>query len=227
MAPRVSFRGPLSREEIIRTALDLAEADGLEKLSLHKIAQAVGVKTMSLYNHIVDKSDALDAMADQIMAEMVVADLDSMNWENGLRSLSRSFRDVVMRYPHAAPLLLTRRLNAPSVLPMVDSALSLLRRAGLDQSDSVHVLRVYIAFLVGSVLREVGTAAGAAAQHTIVASSAEQLTNSGLPHVAEAAQELSLCDHDYEMNFGLTLLLESIRARIGTNRAKSKRKQPL
>jgi TetR/AcrR family tetracycline transcriptional repressor len=206
MAPRTTLRGPLSRGEIVRTALQLAERHGLEKLSLHKVAQAVGVKTMSLYNHVADKADVLDAMADQIMAEMIVPDLDSVGWEDGLRTVSTAFRDAAMRYPHSAPLVLTRRLNAPSVLPIVESALRLLRRAGLGTAEAVHVLRAYIAFLVGSVLREVGTPT----------SSESELTNAGLPTVAEAADVLAICDHEYELQFGLDLLLESVRARAAT-----------
>lgn len=191
----------------------LAESDGLEKLSLHRIAGALGVKTMSLYNHIVDKSDVLDAMADQIMAEMVIGGLDELEWDTALTSLAVAFRDATMRYPHSAPLLLTRRLNAPSVLPMVDTALRILQRAGLDMADSVHVLRAYIAFLVGSLLREVGTAPGTSVRPSIVATSEVALREAGLPAVADAAAELALCDHEYELEFGLSLLLDSVRAR--------------
>lgn len=218
MARRASERGPLSHDEIIRTALDLAEADGLDKLSLHKIAQVVGVKTMSLYNHVSDKAGVLDAMADQILAEMTRPDLDAMNWEDGLRALSSAFREAAMRYPHSAPLVLTRRLNAPSVLPVVEAALGLLDRSGIQTTDAVHILRAYIAFLIGSVLREIGTSPIASVQPTIVASNAQALLEAGLPAVAAAAQELAICDHEYEMTYGLDLLLDSVRARAQVTR---------
>lgn len=211
MAPRTTARGPLTRDEIVRAALDLAESKGLEKLSLHKIAEAVGVKTMSLYNHIADKSDVLDAMADQILAEMDIPDLDAMDWQDGLLALSKAFRETALHYPHSAALVLTRRLNAPAVLPLVESALKLGRRAGLETAEAVHVCRAYIAFLVGSLLREVGTTSNAAGiRPSIVASSETELIDAGLEAVAEAADELAICDHDYEFEFGLHLLLESV-----------------
>jgi AcrR family transcriptional regulator len=218
MAARASARGPLSRDEIVRAAIDLAEDGGLEKMSLHKIAQAVGVKTMSLYNHVADKSDVLDGMADQIMAEIVLPDLDAMSWEDGLRSLSTAFRSAAMRYPCSAPLVLTRRINAPSVLPVVDAALRLLDRAGVGTADAVHILRTYIAFLVGTMLREIGTSPTSSVQPSIVATSASALVDAGLPAVADAADELSVCDHEYEMQFGLNLLLNSVRARTRTSK---------
>lgn len=213
MARRATQRGPLGRDEIISAALELAELNGLDNLSLAKIADAVGVKTMSLYNHVPDKAGVLDAMADQIMAEMATPDLTAVAWDDGLRALSSAFRDAANRYPRSAPLVLTRRLNAPSVLPVVDAALSLLRRSGLPTQETVHVLRTYIAFLIGSMLREIGTSPTASVAPTIVASSAQALIQAGLPSVAEAAQELAFCDHEYEMTFGLDLLLDSVRTR--------------
>ena len=218
MAVRTTRRGPLSRSEIVRCALDLAERDGLEKLSLHKIAAGVGVKTMSLYNHVADKSDVLDAMSDQILAEVEIPEVDEMSWEDGIVELSSAFRATAMRYPHSAPLVLVRRLNAPSVLPVVDAALRTLHRAGLDPAAAVHALRTIIAFLVGSLLREVATrSTGSVTAATVIASPEAQLLAAGLPSVAESAAELAVCDHDAEFRFGLGLLVESLRAQILTN----------
>jgi TetR/AcrR family tetracycline transcriptional repressor len=217
MASRTSLREPLSRSEIVRCALVLAERDGLEKLSLHRIAAAVGVKTMSLYNHVADKSDVLDAMSDQILAEMVIPDVDAMSWEDAIFELSLAFRTAAMRYRHSAPLVLVRRLNAPSVMPVVDTALRSLRRAGFDPAGAVHALRTLIAFLVGSLLREVGsTPTTSATAATVIATPETDLLQAGLPSVAESAAELAVCDHDAEFRFGLGLFVESLRARILT-----------
>ena len=218
MAARTTRRGPLSRSEIVRCALDLAERDGLDYLSLHKIAAGVGVKTMSLYNHVADKSDVLDAMSDQILAEVEIPGVDEMSWEDGIVELSSAFRATAMRYPHSAPLVLVRRLNAPSVLPVVDAALRTLHRAGLDPAAAVHALRTLIAFLVGSLLREAATrSTGSVTAATVIASPEAQLLAAGLPSVAESAAELAVCDHDAEFRFGLGLLVESLRAQILTN----------
>jgi len=219
MAARTTRRGPLSRSEIVRCALDLAERDGLEKLSLHKIAAAVGVKTMSLYNHVADKSDVLDAMSDQILAEIDVPDVDALTWENGIFELSSAFRAAAIRYPHSAPLVLVRRLNAPSVLPVVDAALRTLRRAGLDPAAAVHALRTYIAFLVGSLLREVGSMpATDCTAATIIATPEGDRLEFGLPAVTESAAELAVCDHDAEFQFGLDVLVQSLRARVAAGK---------
>jgi AcrR family transcriptional regulator len=213
MAARTTHRGPLSRNEIIMAAIDLAESEGLEKLSLHKIAAAVGVKTMSLYHHISDKADVLDAMADHILGSVVLPDVDTMDWPDAVRATSYAVRAAAVQHPHCAPLVLVRRLKTPALLPIIDVTLRTLRQAGLDPASAVHVMRVHIAFLVGSLLRETSTVAHGSAA-TIVADPQPHLLPAVLPSVAESAAELASCDHDAEFEFGLDLLVSSVRQRL-------------
>ncbi|MFB7338233.1 TetR/AcrR family transcriptional regulator C-terminal domain-containing protein [Streptomyces adustus] len=214
MAQRMTRRGPLTRQEIVRQALVVAETEGMEKLSLHKIAAAVGVRTMSLYNHVDDKADVLDAMADVILQGIAVPDAEELPWEDGLRAVARSFRAAALEYPRSASLVLTRRLNAPAVMPVVEVVLRFLNRAGLEGADAVHVLRAFIAFLVGTLSREVGMAPMyAGAIPGVTATSEQELVDSGLPAVAAVAGELAVIDHEAEMEFGLELLLDTVRRR--------------
>ncbi|MEU9343492.1 TetR/AcrR family transcriptional regulator C-terminal domain-containing protein [Streptomyces sp. NPDC048278] len=216
MAQRMTRRGPLTRAEIVRQALVVAETEGMEKLSLHKIAAAVGVRTMSLYNHVDDKTDVLDAMADLILSGIRIPEVDEMPWEDGLRALARSFRAAALEYPRSASLVLTRRLNAPAAMPVVEAALLVLNRAGLEGAAAVHVLRAFIAFLIGTLSREVGFAPTyAGAIPAVTAMREQELVDSGLPAVAAAAADLAVCDHEAEMEFGLEMLLDAIRHRVG------------
>jgi TetR/AcrR family transcriptional regulator, tetracycline repressor protein len=206
-------REPLTRNAIVAAALQLAELEGLEKLSLHKVAAAVGVKTMSLYNHVADKADLLDAMADHILGAVALPDVDAMEWPDAVHASAHAVRSAAMAYPHCAPLVLVRRLNAPAVLPIVDAVLRIAVRAGLDPGTAVHVMRVHIAFLVGSLLREAGTTAHGATP-TVVATPESALLASGLKSVAQNAAELSICDHDAEFEFGLEMFIAAVRTYI-------------
>ncbi|MFF3376609.1 TetR/AcrR family transcriptional regulator C-terminal domain-containing protein [Streptomyces sp. NPDC002680] len=216
MAQRMTRRGPLTRAEIVRQALVVAETEGMEKLSLHKIAAAVGVRTMSLYNHVDDKTDVLDAMADVILQGIRIPEADDeLSWEDGMRSLARAFRSAALEYPRSAPLVLTRRLNAPAAMPVVEAALRLLNRAGLEGAAAVHVLRAFIAFLIGTLSREVGFAPTyAGAIPGVITMREQELVDSGLPAVAAAATELAVIDHEAEMEYGLELLLDAVRRRV-------------
>lgn len=215
MAQRMTRRGPLTRDEIVQRALELAEAEGIEKLSLHKVAAAVGVRTMSLYNHVDDKADVLDAMADVILRGIAIPEPGTMDWADELRAVARAFRAAALRYPRSAPLVLTRRMNAPAALPVVEAALRVLGRAGVEGPAAVRVLRAFIAFLIGTLAREVGSAPTfAGAIPGIIASREQDLVDSGFPAVAAVAAELAVCDHEAEMEFGLEMLLGAVRRRV-------------
>ncbi|MGW0582535.1 TetR/AcrR family transcriptional regulator C-terminal domain-containing protein [Streptomyces sp. NPDC002920] len=198
----------------MRRALALAEAEGVERLSLHKIAAAVGARTMSLYHHVDDKTDVLDAMADVIPQGVEIPDVDAMSWQDGLRGLARAFRAAALKYPHSAPLVLTQRLNAPAAMPVVEAALRVLARAGLEGASAVHVLWAFIAFLIGTLAREIGSAPTyAGAVPSVVASREQDLVRSGLPAVVAVAAGLAFCDHEAEMEVGLELFVDGVRRR--------------
>lgn len=199
MAQRVSTRGPLTGSEIVATALALAEEQGVEALSLHKLAAALGVAAMSLYNHVTDKNDLLDRMADAILDGVVVPEsVDELEWTEGLRELGRGFRAAALRYPRSSVLALTRRPNSPSALRLAEATLGLLRRGGFDPAMSVRLLRVFVAFLSGALLREVAMSPEVAAPAR------------GLPHVAEAADALAVIDHAAEFEFALDLMATAL-----------------
>ena len=200
MAQRVSTRGPLTRSEIVDAALALAEEQGLEALSLHKIAAALGVAAMSLYNHLADKNDLLDRMADAILDGVVLPDaIDDLEWTEGLRELGRAFRAAALQYPRSSMLALTRRPNSPSALRLAEATLGLLHRGGFDPAMSVRLLRVFVAFLSGALLREVTLSSDVTAPRT-----------DGLPHVAEAADALTVIDHAAEFEFALDLMATAL-----------------
>ena len=217
MARRRSERGPLSRTEILEEALALAEESGLDALSLHKLGARLGVSAMSLYNHISDKDDLLDGMGDYILQSVPLRNPLDGSLEDALRTMAHDFRSAVIRHPKAAPLLLTRRLNAPVFLPVVEVGLTMLAGLGLDEKRQVSVMRAVIAFLIGTLMREVGTAPTVAADSaTSTARSELALRESGLEHVAASASHLAVCDHEAEMEFGLELLITSIQSHIDT-----------
>lgn len=201
-------RTPLTRHEIVRAALRVSEDIGVDQVSVHKVGAGLGVTGMSLYHHVADKAELLDLMADAILSEISVPDLDDHDWEQSLTRLAHAFRDGLLRYPRTAPLVLTRRLNAPSALPLVDAALGAIRSAGFGPTEAVQVLRVTIAFLLGTMMREIGMGPGSA-------EAAPDTDPDGippLPHVAECADELATIDHEAELDHGVAFMLRALRA---------------
>lgn len=200
-------RTPLSRDAVVRAALRVAEKEGLEGLTVSRIGDELGVTGMAIYNHVDDKASLLDAMADTIIKEMAVEVADGLPWDRALRDIAIAFRDGLLRYPHTAPLVLTRRLNAPASLPLVDAALGVLRDAGFDAATSVRVLRALIAFLIGSITREVSLGATSGPEPAVAAGDGPF----PYPNIAACADELAVIDHEEELRAGLNLLLGALR----------------
>ena len=127
----MDVQGPLSRERVLRMALLLADAGDIEAISMRKIAQALGVQAMSLYNHVTNKDDILDGIVDLVISEIEVPDLTA-DWKTGMRRRSVSAHEVLLRHPWAAIVIMSRVNVGPANLRYVDATLGCLINAGFS-----------------------------------------------------------------------------------------------
>src|SRR5687768_14502326 len=93
---KASKRKPLSPERVLATALKLADEDGLESLSMRRLAQALKVEAMSLYNHVANKEELLDGLVELVVAEIEVPAIGG-EWRDAMRRRARSAHEVLMR----------------------------------------------------------------------------------------------------------------------------------
>jgi AcrR family transcriptional regulator len=98
-----SQRQPLSRERILQTALILADQQGLAALSMRKLAEALQVEAMSLYNHVTHKEDLLDGLVERVVAEIEVPTAGG-DWREAMRRRAHSAHAALMRHPWATQL---------------------------------------------------------------------------------------------------------------------------
>src|SRR5260370_37541469 len=115
MASVVTTRRPparerLTRDRVLRAALDFTDAHGLAALRMQKLGAELGVKGMSLYSHVDSKDALLDGIVEIMSGEVPMPSDDSMDWKDALRRLARSLREVIRRHPAAAPLLVSRNI---------------------------------------------------------------------------------------------------------------------
>lgn len=128
---RTNRREPLTREHILRTAIRVADAEGLDALSMRRLAQEVGVEAMSLYHHVANKDAVLDGIADLVVAEIAVPEIRG-DWRAEMRKRSTSAHEVFLRHPWAALLVGTRVNVGPAMLRYVNATLGCLREAGFS-----------------------------------------------------------------------------------------------
>jgi AcrR family transcriptional regulator len=145
----------LTAEVIFRAALALIDADGLEALTMRRLATDLGVAPMSIYSHVPNKDDLLIGTVNLATAEMQLPDADTPPWE-ALRAVTREFRRVALRHPNLVPLIMTRPPTGVEGLRTLEVALDALHRAGVEPGRIAQAYRLSASFGIGFVSLEVG-----------------------------------------------------------------------
>jgi len=136
-------RAGLTRERIVRRALELADAEGLQAASFRRLAADLGVTPMALYRHVDDRDDLLAAMTDLVMDEIEVPDAgpDARDdWALALRDVLSSAVAAYTRHPAARSLSSTPRLSARSAA-LTEALIQLLAGAGFSERESLIVIQ--------------------------------------------------------------------------------------
>jgi AcrR family transcriptional regulator len=213
-APKpVEPRLPLSRERILRAALAIADEQGIEALSMRKLAQGLGFEAMSLYNHVANKNDLLDGLLDLVLEETEVPAPDAP-WDEAVRASAISVHDALRRHTWAPPLLLNGTQVRPARLGYMDALLGTLRAAGFDADTTYHAYHVLDGHIFGFSMWETS--------HTYTPMDAAKMRNlfdrvidpALYPHMREhGEQHFAEGPHRHvsAFEFGLDLILEGLR----------------
>ena len=151
---RAKYRRGLTRGRIVERALEMAEREGLDAVSLRRIASELGVTSMALYRHVRDKNDLYAAMLDALMVgvDFTAGIEQTMPWQDQIRRLLRNGAEVLTTRPAILPLQIAYGgpLTATIVGPL-ESALSILLDAGFAPEDAVSLARSSTILLAGLV----------------------------------------------------------------------------
>jgi AcrR family transcriptional regulator len=208
----------LNRARIVAAAIDLIEREGADAVSMRRIAADLGVGVMSLYNHVPNKAALLDGVAEAVLSEIEFTDDPSAHWTDRVRAQARAFRQIAHHYPRSTMVVVSRQLQSPAGVLPVEHALATLLAAGFDGREAVQLLRMFVAYIVGSLLREVGVTPTFAPVRPDV--NVHLMDGVVCPVVASLADELVKCDHDEEFEFGLELLVQAMIVRQGAREPK-------
>ena len=211
--PATRSRTPLSRERVLKTALALADASGIESLTMRKLGEAVGVEAMSLYNHVPSKGDLLDGLIDLVFSEIELPSRQD-SWQAAMRQRAVSIRTVLSRHRWAIGLMESRTSPGPATLRHHDAVLGCLRDAGFPVEQAAHAYSVLDAYIYGFALQERGLpfstpAESSALAHAMLA----RFPGDQYPHLAEfTLSHVLQAGYDYgnEYSFGLDLILDGL-----------------
>jgi AcrR family transcriptional regulator len=146
-------RGRLSRDKVLRAALDVADAHGVAGLTIRSLADALGVKPMSVYHHVANKDEILDGIVDLVFGEIDLP-VTGGDWRVEIRQRAQSTRQVLRRHSWATTLLESRRTPGPANLRHHDSVLGTFRAAGFSVEMTAHAYALVDAYVYGFALQE-------------------------------------------------------------------------
>jgi len=144
---------PLSRDRILQAAIRLADEGEIESLSMRRLAEELGVKAMSLYNHVANKSDILFSIVDIVVSEIEVPDL-KIDWKTAIRRRSLSAHEVLLRHPWTAMELMSRINVGPAMLSYIDATLGCFREAGFSYEMADHAWNAIDSHICGFTLQK-------------------------------------------------------------------------
>jgi AcrR family transcriptional regulator len=218
--PTAATRTPLTKGRVLEAAVDLADRDGIDALSMRKLGQELGVEGMALYRHVRDKDAILDGIVDVVMSEIDAPD-GSANWKASLRQLSLAARSVMLRHPWAPAVIVTRPEVGPATLRHIDHVLRLLEAGGFELDMAHHALHVLGSRVFGFTQDPFNDTTDVRPDAATAAAIAQALsaTYPNVGKLAAAATHdggLGGCDDDFEFAFGLDLIIDGLERRAST-----------
>jgi AcrR family transcriptional regulator len=157
MRPQRPARGPRpthSRDEITTAAIRIADAEGIEAVSMRRVAAELGTGATSLYRYVSRKEDLFDLMVDAVLGEDGPAGRPSGDWRADLLGIAHRTRATILRHPWMAALASDRTTLGPNALDAAEHALSVVDGLGLDIDEMLVVLGTLQAFVRGYVVSE-------------------------------------------------------------------------
>ena len=209
-------RTPLTRDQVLRAALNLADAShgSFQSLSMRKIAAKLGVEAMSLYNHVANKEDIVDGLVDIVFGEIEVAEPGSVDWRTAMRDRAISVRAALNRHRWAVGLMEGRMNPGPANIANHNAVMGCLREGGFEFRDAVHAYSVMDAYIYGFALQERGLPFDAPEETAAVMRRQRETVPAmdDFPYLVETAAELEKGGYEYETEFlfGLDLILEGL-----------------
>ena len=220
-------RPSLSRDRVLATAVALAQREGIEALTMRRLADELGVGAMTLYHYVPNKEQLLDWMIEIVFGEIELPTTD-VEWKLALRRRALSTREALNRHRWAVGLMESRTTPGPNSLRLHDAVLGCLRQAGFSIEETIRAYSVQDAYIYGFALQErslpfedaEGAAAFAEAQYgEYEALEGERQLGrlaAAFPYLAEVvAGHVAKVGYDFASSFeyGLDLILDALEQR--------------
>ncbi len=206
----------LSKDRVLRQALDLADREGIDALSMRRLGRELGAGAMSLYHHVGNKDELLDGMVDLVFGEIYLP-ADDGPWQAAMRARALSAREVLARHPWAINLMESRTTPGLANLRHREAVVATLRKTGFSIEMSTHANWILDSYIYGFALQEASLPFADAEELADMTQDVflPQIPPEEYPFLNEAAMGLMEGGYDLgdEFTFGLDLILDALERR--------------
>jgi TetR/AcrR family transcriptional regulator, tetracycline repressor protein len=207
----------LTKQAVVDRALALGDAEGIEALTIRRIATELGVTPMALYWHFRNKEELLAGLGDQIWSELDTDVDESAPWGSQLRALLESLLHVLRSHPCASQLILEGEKQSDAALVASETALAVLRRGGFDPEHAAEITRSALFTALTLVMSDPDTKPAKDAAHKSEEQRKQHVRLALLPPdrypcLVEAALPMSRFEPELHYSFGVDLFVAGVKA---------------
>jgi AcrR family transcriptional regulator len=205
----------LSRDEIVRAAVEVADQGGFDSLSMRNLADELNTAPMSLYRHVRNKEDLLDGMIDVVFGEIRDPAI-GRDWKSELRQRGISAREGLLRHRWAIGRMEDRMSPGPASAQHHNATMGCLREAGFSFRDAVHAYSVLDSYTYGFALQEKTIPFQTPEESAEMAKATVGDMGAQYPYLAEVVEEFAKDGYNYteEFEFGLDLILDGLERHL-------------
>lgn len=214
-------RGTLDRETVVAAALEIADREGLGGVTMARVAAELGASTMSLYRHLHDKQELLEAIADRAVAELPGIAQDRRPWRVRLEEFAMEVRRNALRHPSAIEVALAQPVYGPAATAFGLDCMALLHEAGFDEDSAIRGFMAFRNHLMGALAWETSRFrhGGDEFRRTEMESFVRRDTPADSPlwHFSQVVAD----DPEAQFLFGIGRLLDGFEAELRRTRKRS------
>jgi AcrR family transcriptional regulator len=209
---QTASRPRLSREQVAAAALELLDREGLEALSMRRLADRLGVGTMTLYGYFRSKDELLDAVIDAAVANREPFAFEG-TWQEQIRRLMRGTRRGLGRHPGLVKVRADRPVLRPEALRFAETGVTILRGAGFGRTDAARAFRLLFTYVFGYVSFSPDETAEEARRRSRAATAA--LPPDEYPALRDSSEELAeAMAGEQTFDFGLDRIIDGLEAHL-------------
>lgn len=217
MGPSAKEKPSLSRHKVLQQAVELANRDGVAKVSMRAVASALNVEAMSLYNHVKNKDDLLSGMVDTVVKKFEKP-CTELPWKQAMRQCVVSTHEELLKHPWAAMLLISRVNVEDGLMSYSNACFGCFVDAGFSYPMADHAWNAVSNHLYGFTLSEVSMPVSAKHYAQAAKQYLPMVPQSDYPHIYNMMQLIIKGDHSgvNDFTFGLDLILDGLEAKLNS-----------